>query len=212
MDETQAQNAQASDTQASDARGADLAEPAVELDELYRGALLDAVGAVRRALTEIDRARRQRQYESTELDLAATAAAEEGRRATQEGDAGAAEAALERQRDVLHRIEQIGAELRVLIDFEEKFRRRASFLQSTVDEFRSAKESARAELALAMAKREFDVAESGGGSGGTESGGTESDSRESDSGESDSAEPDARASAPAAPPAGTDEPSAPAES
>ncbi|MGH6657767.1 MAG: hypothetical protein ACRDVE_21470 [Actinocrinis sp.] len=144
----------------------DYGERTLELDELYGKWLLDAVNAVRRSLAMTSHARQQRQFDATELKIAATGAAEEGRQATANGDAQAAGAALERQRDVLERVEAVSVELRVLIDFEEKLRRHAAALDAVITEFRTAKESAKGELALLLAQHAFDLGDSDATGGG----------------------------------------------
>jgi CHASE3 domain sensor protein len=60
---------------------------------------------------------------------------------------------LNRQRELLDRIEAANVELRTAQDFETALTRDARALQQTVDGLRTSKESAKAEIALARAKR-----------------------------------------------------------
>ena len=97
--------------------------------------------------------REQLAQAALELGVEAEQVTAEFERATGAGDARAARALLEQQRELLDRIEAANAALRTVRDFETVLLRQTTALQRAVDSLRVTWESAKAEVALARADR-----------------------------------------------------------
>jgi chromosome segregation ATPase len=97
--------------------------------------------------------REQLAQAASQLGVEAEQVTAEFEQATSAGDARSARALLERQRELLDRIEAANIELRTVRDFETALLRQTTALQRAVDGLRVAKESAKAEIALARAER-----------------------------------------------------------
>lgn len=120
--------------------------------ELY-GTQLELMSHVRRGLEEAGHVREQLAQAALELGVEAEQVTAEFERATGAGDARAARALLEQQRELLDRIEAANAALRTVRDFETVLLRQTTALQRAVDSLRVTWESAKAEVALARADR-----------------------------------------------------------
>ena len=129
------------------AGGWTMEESRSQLDDLYQ-ALSNAATAARRAYADVVRSREALQSRTSEFGEQAESVAQQCHRATAIGDAQAAAALLELQRELLHSIEDAGVELRLLTEFEPRLMRQVRLLQQTADDFRTAKESAKAEMTL----------------------------------------------------------------
>jgi phage shock protein A len=129
-----------------------MVEVGEQLDELYQ-AQLEFMAEVRRRLAGVGEVRERLAQEAARLGGEAEGVAAECDRMTAAGDARAARALLNRQRELLDRIEAANIELRTAQDFEAALTRDAGALQQTVNGLRTAKESAKAEIALARAER-----------------------------------------------------------
>src|SRR5947209_1465080 len=108
---------------------------------------------VRRGLEEVGQASKRLMQAAAQLGAEAERVTVEFDEATAAGDARAARALLERQRELLDRIEAANIELRTVRDFEATPLQQTTALQRAVDRLRFTKESAKAEIALARADR-----------------------------------------------------------
>ena len=122
------------------------------LGELY-DTQLGLMTQVRRGLEEVGRVREQLARAAAQLGAEAERVTAEFEEATSTGDASSARALLERQHELLDRIEAANIELRTVHDFETALFRQTMALQQAVDGLRVTKESAKAEIALARADR-----------------------------------------------------------
>jgi len=129
-----------------------LVEARDPLRELYN-TQLGLMTQVRRGLEEVGRVREQLAQAASQLGVEAEQVTAEFEQATSAGDARSTRALLERQRELLDRIEAANIELRTVRDFETALLRQTTALQRAVDGLRVAKESAKAEIALGRAER-----------------------------------------------------------
>ena len=129
-----------------------MAEAHDQLGELYN-AQLGLMQQVRRGLEEVGQVRKRLMQAAAQLGAEAERVTVEFDEATAAGDARAARALLERQRELLDRIEAANIELRTVRDFEATLLQQTTALQRAVDRLRFTKESAKAEIALARADR-----------------------------------------------------------
>ncbi|HZP50003.1 hypothetical protein [Actinocrinis sp.] len=126
------------------------------LGELYN-TQLGLMTQVRRGLAEVGRVSEQLAQAASQLGVEAERVTAEFEEATSAGDARSARALLERQRELLDRIDAANIELRTVRDFETALLRQTTALQRAVDGLRITKESAKAEIALARAGRMPDL-------------------------------------------------------
>lgn len=137
--------------QAKANRALDKAEKPDEMLDLSYEKMLEQITQVRRALVEIAASRKRLELQETQLQHSADHLADQARQALEAGRDDLAREALTRKAAAVHQVEEMDPQHQQLVDEEAKLTQTLHQLQSRVNQFRTQKETLKAQYSAAQA-------------------------------------------------------------